>query len=216
MQLPNLNVAPAIHQTNAGQDYIVQDRKIFLKLSDGKRHQGLWTVISEKDYSLIDDYKWCAIQTGTSDVIYVATNIRTNGLGVRGTYTTLYLHRHLYSKKGISEGYVPDHIDRDGLNNVRGNLRILTDGDNCALGSKQRRSDIASKYRGVSRGRAKWAAPTWYVRGRVGSEYFTGKAQTEQEAAQMYDRFVMKHTAGECAPARLNFPRQYKEYLNAL
>jgi hypothetical protein len=76
-------------------------------------------------------------------------------------------------------GFVVDHIDRDGLNNLRSNLRIVTEEEN----RWNRGGYGASSYRGVYRKREKWAAAI-----KVGGQRkFLGSYHTEREAAEVYD-----------------------------
>jgi len=91
-----------------------------------------------------------------------------------------------------------DHIDGNGLNNQRSNLRIATHRQNM-INIGKRRKNPTSKYKGVSfdKSRNKWTAS-------MGVNYkciSLGRYNTEEEAAIAYNE-AAKKTHGEFA--RLN------------
>lgn len=95
----------------------------------------------------------------------------------------------------VSGKYVPDHINGNGLDNRRSNLRVATYSQN-AMNQKPRFGD--SKYRGVTRAGTRWRA----LIGVNGRQIYLGKHATEIEAAQAYDDAAKVHH-GEFA--NLNF-----------
>ena len=79
-------------------------------------------------------------------------------------------------------GMVIDHIDRDGLNNMRSNLRFATPSQNSQNVAK--RGGLSSKYLGVTKSKKKWLASCGGTR--------LGLFEIESEAAQAYDRYVLQ------------------------
>ena len=126
---------------------------------------------------------------------------------------TYYAHAwhgqmHIYMHRLVAgappQGFV-DHVNRNGLDNRRANLRIATKSENGAnrvADARVRRT--SSEYKGVfwDRARGKWAA-TIHVDGRSKA---LGRFGTEMEAAEAYNRAA---TATWGRFARLNlFPTQ--------
>ncbi len=84
------------------------------------------------------------------------------------------------------EGYEVDHINHDGLDNRRCNLRLATRANNC---HNQRSFKGSSKYKGVWRVGEKWAACI-----RVdGRSKRLGTFVSEKEAALAYNQAAREH-----------------------
>ena len=95
-------------------------------------------------------------------------------------------------------GQQVDHIDKNGLNNTRGNLRFCTIAQNA---QNRRHRGGASQYRGVF-----WyeKSSRWGVRITARREtQFLGLFLSEEEAAKVYDR-AARELHGQFA--NLNFP----------
>jgi hypothetical protein len=92
-----------------------------------------------------------------------------------------------------------DHIDADGLNNTRKNLRLCTTMQNSQ--NARPRIGCSSKYKGVSwsKRRKKWRVRT-HIDYRC---YYLGYFEDEIEAAMAYDKAALE-MFGEFA--RINFP----------
>lgn len=143
----------------------------------------LLASVDKEDYSRFVNVSWLAV-IGTSGIIY-AYNRSAGG----------FLHTLIVNPK---PGYMVDHIDRDGLNCVRSNLRQVTASQNQMNKIKQYNS--VSNYKGVS-----WdiTRNRWIVFIRVnGKLKFLGRYIDEVEAAKAYDNGAKKYF-GEFA--RINF-----------
>ena len=85
---------------------------LYVKCSQGKR-----AAVSEIDYARVTAQKWYASRSRSTGVWYAHNR---DGVG---------MHRYVMRAK---KGQVVDHIDGQGLNNVRENLRICTTEENNA------------------------------------------------------------------------------------
>ncbi len=72
---------------------------------------------------VIEKYTWCVVKTGKAKNIYAATTYITED----GKKKFQYMHKLI---NGTPTGYVTDHIDHNGLNNTRSNLRTVTNKQN--------------------------------------------------------------------------------------
>jgi len=151
--------------------------------------QGLFALVDAADYKKLSKYKWYAKRhTGT---IY-ATSI------IRGR--VVYMHRMIRRPR---KGYVVDHIDGNGLNNRRCNLRVCTHQQNQANRGSRGGS---SRFVGVHQYQGKWEAG---IRCR-GKYYYCGLFDDEVEAAKARDR---KAYALNGEHAYLNLPEELRRWI---
>lgn len=109
----------------------------------------------------------------------------------------IYMHQEILK---VPKGMVVDHINQDGMDNRRMNLRAATQAQNARNRKKSLKSG-SSIYKGVTWDKAnrKWLA-------RIGFDYkaiFLGHFKNEIDAAKAYDEAAKKYH-GEFAC--LNFP----------
>ena len=104
--------------------------------------RGFVAVVDDEDMELASQSKWHAQESGTGKNAY-AQRTRT----IDGRKKKEFLHRVLM---GSPDAEV-DHINGNGLDNRRSNLRIVSRGENAQnMGAH---SDGASRYVGVSPGK---------------------------------------------------------------
>ena len=147
-----------------------------------------------EDIGIITAHTWGLNSSKTSK--YAKTSIRKNGVISRP-----YIHRMLmndaleqYAKENslpLNKVFV-DHIDRNGLNNRRTNLRVCTRTEN---NRNSMRSKNKSGFKGVSfdRRKKKFRARI-HVAHKVGyKEIFIGYFQTAIEAAKAFNEAALKY-----------------------
>jgi len=107
------------------------------------------------------------------------------------------MHREIID---VPDGFVADHINHNGLDNRKANLRIATPADN-ARNARYPKINTSSKYRGVwyNPKKKKWRATIGINNKRKQVGYFN----KEIDAARAYDEAAKKYHREF---AVLNFP----------
>lgn len=79
--------------------------------------QGLYAIVDDEDFELLSKYKWGAHKG--KKTFYAVRQEKVNG-----KKRNIFMHRQLL---GISEkGLISDHINRNGLDNTKANLRACS------------------------------------------------------------------------------------------
>jgi hypothetical protein len=145
--------------------------------------QGYKAIVDDDMYDELIKYKWCAHKMIRNGTVY-ATRLERMHFSVVG-----------YPNKGM----VVDHINGNGLDNRRENLRIITNQNNIRCQGINRNN--TSGYRGVSwhKGKQRWEAKI-----RVnGHRLSLGRYKTAEEAARAYDAVAREYFKEFAKP---NFP----------
>lgn len=134
--------------------------------------QGKFAIVDDEDYERLSQHKWFAMKD--TNTFYVAR--------YDTEFKMIQMHRELLGLKKYEKRIV-DHINRNGLDNRKNNLRIV----NISLNSYNKRmlSNNSSGYRGVS-----WSKPhqQWVSRiGYKGKSIFCGRFNDIKKAAMAYD-----------------------------
>ena len=130
---------------------------------------------------------------------YVNRNGRTSYAQRRSHKQTYYMHRIIMSRvlgRDLERQECVDHIDGDGLNNRRSNLRLATYGEN--QHNQRRNKANTSGYKGVHWNKLK---KKWQARIQVnGKRISLGHFDSAEEAHQAYRTAAVEHF-GEFARA---------------
>lgn len=143
--------------------------------------QGQVALVDDDMFERLNQFKWFAIRRATG---YHATRQVQTPRGKRN----LYMHHAIIGLP--PKGCDTDHVDRNGLNNMRGNLRFVTRRQNMQNLNKSR---TTSRHPGVYwyKSRHKWAAG-YYVGVR---RIHLGLFESEEAAAATYRAAI--HARGE-------------------
>jgi len=150
--------------------------------------QDYYTIVDEEDYErLVAMGKWYALKK--KHHVYAVRSVR-----LKEKRPLFIMHRVIMEAK---DGQIVDHINRDGLDNRKANLRICSHAEN--IRNQIGHSMSFSKFKGVVRHKNAWQSQI----GFAGKYIYLGRFENEVDAAKAYDE-AAKDLHGEFA--RLNFP----------
>ena len=154
----------------------------------GKNKGKYFAIVDDEDFERISEYKWYARSTSKSNKIYASrTERKTERKEISMTNQILNFesdHRIMI-----------DHINFDGLDNRKSNLRICTAKQNMMHRQKHKKN-LTSLYKGVSwhKQGKKWRADI-YINNKC---TFLGYFESETDAARTYNKKA-KEEFGEFA-----------------
>ena len=150
--------------------------------------RGKFAIVDQIDYEKLKNYKWHASKGGHS--FYAV-----HGWRKKDKYFSLPMHRKIIVAP--PDKFV-DHINHNGLDNRRANLRIVSPQQN-HWNARKSLGAFTSRYKGVCRKSDKWLAHIMYLKKNI----CIGCFDDEESAAKAYDAKA-KELFGEYAC--LNFP----------
>lgn len=153
--------------------------------------QGKFALVDDEDYEWLSSWHWYTFKGNTT--LYAARKERDGS-----TYKTVFMHRVVLNAPKAME---VDHINSNGLDNRRENLRNCTRSQN--LMNTRIRSDNTSGYKGVTfdKQTGRFSAKIQINKKCIN----IGRFDTAEEAAREYDKFAVKYFK---AYARTNFDEQ--------
>ncbi len=139
--------------------------------------QGKTARVDDRDYTYLNQWHWHAYRV--REIIYAQRSGDNNRHNI-------LMHRQLL---GVLDGFEVDHIDGDGLNNCRTNLRVCLHQQNGY--NRAKRIAKSSVYKGVSWHQicGKWRASI-KVNGKM---IDLGHFLSEKEAALSYNQAASYH-----------------------
>lgn len=149
--------------------------------------KGYEAAIDAADAPLVAAFNWYAMVNGRTVYAHRKSPRRD------GKQSAIVLHRVVVS---APDGMHVDHIDGDGLNNRRANLRLATNAENCRNARLSKAS--TSGFKGVSWSKAhcKWQAQIAPPGGRKHLGYFecpeAAHAVYAKAAVQFFGQFARK------------------------
>lgn len=150
--------------------------------------QGKYAIVDDKDFKFLSQWNWHLRKTLNKERFYA---VRMSPR-VKGKQTVIKMHSLII---GTPKGMDTDHINGDGLDNRKSNLRICTRSENCL--NRRRHSNNKSGYKGVF-----WhkQSKKWEVSIQINKKQITiGRFENIKEAIKV------------CKNARIKY---HKEFAN--
>lgn len=141
-----------------------------IPISGGK----YWAKVDDEDFNYLSQFTW---------------HLAKGGYAGRWTYPGqkhVYMHRELLA---VPPGMIPDHINRDKLDNQKANLRIATVGQNSSNRIGYGRK---SRYKGVLVRKHRFKTSYYAAVTKNKKGVHIGPFQNEHIAALMYDFWAVK------------------------
>ena len=157
-----------------------------------------FAIVDPEDYKELSKYKWFAKKTNWT---FYAERAYKN--------KNLRMHQEIM---GAAEGKFVDHINHNGLDNRRANLRLVTPQQNAWNKIKQK-GNCSSKYKGVH-----WDKSMKKWRARIicnGRTIRLGRFDSEKDAAKVYDQKA-KEVFGKYAVLNFKENRRIRGLVNLL
>ncbi|HSY52465.1 MAG TPA: HNH endonuclease [Thermoanaerobaculia bacterium] len=163
--------------------------------------RGARAIVDSSDYAMVNAYKW-TYKPGRDerDSGYARHNFVLQCGGIHSVTMGQFLMQ-------APMGMVVDHINGNGLDNRRMNLRVCTHQENML--NRRVNKNSRSGYKGVQWSEQKQSWQVAVAKGEGGKRkvYYGGAFKNPVEAAKAYDKLAVK-IQGEFA--RLNFPGEMK------
>lgn len=149
--------------------------------------QGKHAVVDEDDYEALLGFNWCAERRGRHSSIWYATTKVWHPTAGKNR-TTAYMHNFVLAPTAGT--LVVDHINGNGLDNRKANLRLISRKLNTAR-SRSNAPTKTSRYKGVywNTRKSGWEAAL----GVNGKKHVLGLFDDEETAAKAYDAAASAH-----------------------
>tara|TARA_R100001594_G_scaffold108594_2_gene143350 strand:- start:415 stop:1236 length:822 start_codon:yes stop_codon:yes gene_type:complete len=181
---------------------------------ESKTHGNKEAIIDTEDWDRVKAYNWSLSTPKKNGNCYAKTQInhpdgdwipcKTDGR--RRRKTVLQMHHLILGKPAKKKQ--TDHIDGNGLNNCKSNLRHVTPAENSWNTIHKNKTG----YKGVR----KYKVEVYKYGCKLGGKHVASWFDTPKEAAIAYDRAVIRERSIVNAERQLNFPERYEEYMAEL
>lgn len=140
--------------------------------------QGKFALVDDADYELLSRFKWYAHKQPH-------TWYARRDFEARGRHFHVYMHREIMGRNGPPV----DHLNGNGLDNRRSNIRHATQSQNMQRARSKRG---VSGFRGVDRMATKNERWTARIPTKNNTRRYLGTFESREAAARAYDREVVK------------------------
>lgn len=142
-----------------------------------------FAMVDDEDFEPVNAHKWFLMKLYhcETEILY-ARRYET----INGKFTAILMHRYILEVKKREEKV--DHVNHNGLDNTRKNIRICTHSQNMSFRTSVKNS--SSKYLGVSfnNKNRKWSVSLSHNK----TKYYLGSFLSEDEAAFAYNEKALE------------------------
>lgn len=160
-----------------------------IQLSKQGKNRGKYVaLVDDEDFEYLNQFMWHALKHGNT--FYALRALKDNG-----KKASQYMHCAIMGGKGI------DHIDHNGLNNQRSNLRLCSQSQNVMNARKA--PNRTSVYKGVCFNKAarKWEAQIIINGYRIHLGYFISETDAalayNEKATELFGEFACLNVLAE-------------------
>jgi len=150
--------------------------------------QGKFATVDEADHEWLSQWRWSAMYS--CGIWYaVRTQYLPGSTKTHPKRKTILMHRQILGL-GHADKHQADHINHDGLDNRRENLRTCSNAEN-HFNLRKSKTHIGSHFKGVG-----WKSDRCKWRSRIkigGKDIHLGYFSSEIDAAQAYDEAALKY-----------------------
>jgi len=150
-----------------------------IELKRIKLTQNKYALVDDEDFNWLSQWKWCYDSSGYAKRASYST----------GRHKTIYMHRELLE---VEEGKEIDHINHNGLDNRRSNLRIVIPRQNKF--NRKPNKEGASSYKGVFLYKYRKTKNPWVAQIQIdGQRKCLGYYATSYLASRAYNKAAEKY-----------------------
>lgn len=160
-----------------------------------KLTQNKSTIVDDQDFNWLNKYKWCIckVQNTCYVIRFITIQSQIKNKNIKRKQKRISMHRLILEKKlkrQLKSWEEVDHINRDGLDNRRSNLRSCDRSKNRSNSAKQNKK-TTSKYKGVcwDKKSKKWRSQIGINKKRI----YLGFFENEIDAARTYNEAALKY-----------------------
>ncbi len=99
------------------------------------------TIVDDEDFEELSKYSWTEHKSTSYKTSYATRSVRINGKKKR-----IWMHREI---NNTPDGFQTDHVNHNGLDNRRSNLKTVTASQNCE--NRRIRSDSGTGVKNISK-----------------------------------------------------------------
>lgn len=141
--------------------------------------QGEYAIVDKKDFNWLSQWKWFCWEKNKNGQKYAYRGQNKNGI-----HFPIQMHREILNAK---KGQICDHINRNGLDNRRKNLRFASYSQNAMNRRKNLNNTSGIKDLYYDKENKKWR-----IQIRANNKFFSKRFEEKKEAIKFLKKILLK------------------------